>query len=104
MIIEMIRLLKESNHAVGHLKFSAQSGDEAVKISFPTMEEEGWEARLPRFTGEEIRVIVNARVEMPAQELRELFKQCLARCGGIFVEEGVSYFHPAQPNPTHRIG
>lgn len=103
IIIEMVRLLKEQNRAVGHLKFSAQTGEGTVKISFPTLEEDGWEQRLPMFEEQEIRLIVNARVEMPAQDLRELFKRCLSQCGVGYSEEGVNYFHPSQPDTTHRI-
>jgi hypothetical protein len=96
-------MLREQQLAVGHLKFSVQAGEETMKISFPTLEEEGWEERLPAFEADEVQLIVNARVEMPAQKLRELFQLCLSRCGAEFTEDGVNYFHPSQPNPTHRI-
>jgi Ni2+-binding GTPase involved in maturation of urease and hydrogenase len=103
LIREMLDSLREQKHAVGHLKFAVQEGDAMWKLSFPTLEEPGWDQSLPLLGVEELRVIVNARVEMPVNELYELFQRCLSECCAEFSVEGGAHFHPTQPNPTHRM-
>ncbi len=95
--------LRDQHASIGHLKFLVRTVVGETKLSFVTLEEEGWEQSLPEFPGEEISVVVNARVEMPAEALRGLFEHCLEMSGSTYEESGVSYFHPKQPNPTHRI-
>jgi Ni2+-binding GTPase involved in maturation of urease and hydrogenase len=92
---------------IGHLKFIlhgsgvwAEGG--AVKLSFPTLEELGWEERIPEIHGKEASLLVNARVEMPAAELTELVKTALSESGlDLEIGSGMA-FHPAEPKPTHR--
>jgi Ni2+-binding GTPase involved in maturation of urease and hydrogenase len=94
--------LRKQGIGVGHLKFLVQAGEFEVKISFPTLDEPGWEALLPAGLSGEVRLLVNARAEVSAENLRELFLVTLRQAGAVYGEEGVSYFHPKQPNPTHR--
>jgi Ni2+-binding GTPase involved in maturation of urease and hydrogenase len=95
--------LRSSRKAIGHLKFFIQAGDLETKLSFTTLEDPDWDSSLPALSGGKIRLLVNARVEMPAQDLRDLFRNELNKAGGVYLEGGVSYFHPRQPTPTHRI-
>ncbi len=100
--------LSSRKAAIGHLKFLVygfNSGAEegSFKISFTTLPEPGWETLIPDFPGHEIQLLVNARVEMPAEELRHLVEQSFTR-GGIIcrVNEGIA-FHPPQPKPAYRM-
>jgi Ni2+-binding GTPase involved in maturation of urease and hydrogenase len=95
--------LREKGAAVGHLKFLLQTEGFEDKFSFTSLEETDWEERLPQELAGAPRLLVNARVEMPAEDLRALFLGVLNACGSAYHESGVSFFHPAQPNPTHRI-
>lgn len=103
LISRLVTGIKERGAAIGHLKFLIQAGETEFKLSFATLEETGWEDRFPLILADEARVMVNARVEMPAEDLRELFRSGLIESDILFSEDGVSYFHPKQPNPTHRM-
>jgi len=94
--------------AIGHLKFlaygyNAGTEEDSIKISFTTLPETGWEKNIPEFPGNEIQLLVNARVEMPAEELRHLVLQSFSNSGINYqVNEGMA-FHPPQPKPAHRM-
>lgn len=102
LIAGTLEALRSRGAAIGHVKFLLQAGEFEQKISFPTLDEPGWEQKLPEALSGDVRLLVNARVEMPAEELRALFLGVLERSGVVYQEAGVSYFHPKQPNPTHR--
>jgi Ni2+-binding GTPase involved in maturation of urease and hydrogenase len=88
---------------VGHLKFILQSGNQGVKISFPALEEPGWESRVPEVPGGKASLLVNARVEMPAEELRGLLQKALEDSGLEYSIGSTQAFHPGFPKPTHRM-
>jgi Ni2+-binding GTPase involved in maturation of urease and hydrogenase len=94
--------LRQEKVAIGHLKFLIRSGEIEAKISFPTLEEPGWENNIPEYLSNPTRLLVNARVEMPAEALHRLFFDTLTHSGAVYEENGVSFFHPSQPNPMHR--
>ncbi len=94
---------------VGHVKFlvrSSRQGQE-IKISLPTLTEPDWQAHVPDIPGNQITLMVNARVETAAQSLRELIgnavRHTAAQTGAVARESDLSTFHPAFPTPTHRI-
>lgn len=95
--------VKARGAGVGHIKFILTTDVAVMKLSFPTLDEPGWEQRVPDGLGSRARLLVNARVEMDAQELHSLFLTVLEQAGVNFVEDKVDYFHPRQPVPTHRI-
>jgi hypothetical protein len=98
--------INEKNWAIGHLKFLAGDAAEEAKISFPTFNDAAWLDQLPALNGPEISLLVNARVEADATALRQLVQQAVAHIADAtnLSEINVACFHPAQPNPTHRIG
>ena len=102
LIAGTLEALRSRGTAIGHVKFLLQAGEFEQKISFPTLDDVGWEQKLPEVLSGEIRLLVNARVEMPAEELRGLFLGVLERSGVVYQENEISYFHPKQPKPTHR--
>lgn len=97
--------LRRRGAAIGHLKFLVQPPDAALpaKISFPTLEEDGWEASVPPVAGDNALLLVNARVEMPAGDLRQLLRDALADSGMEYSLRSEEVFHPAFPRPTHRM-
>jgi hypothetical protein len=88
---------------IGHLKLFLIDGVNGVKISIPTFEEPGSIERIPEITGTEVTLLVNARVEMPACELRDLLQQVVAASGVEYTVKREAAFHPKEPNPTHRL-
>ncbi|MBE0698894.1 MAG: hypothetical protein IH586_18410 [Anaerolineaceae bacterium] len=92
---------------IGHLKFilsgsGVMTEGSAMKISFPTLEEPGWEERIPEIHGTQAALLVNARVEMAAEALRTLVQSALVESGiNLQLDDGMA-FHPAEPKPTHR--
>ena len=103
VIQSVLDKVKARGAGVGHIKFILTMDDALVKLSFPTLDEPGWKKRVPDGSGSQARLLVNARVEMDAQELRSLFHTALEESGVNFVEGNVDFFHPRQPNPTHRF-
>ena len=102
IISTILDALKARGAAIGHLKYLLQAEGFEGKISFPTLDEPGWESILPVRLEGEVVLTVNARVEMPADELRSLFQESLRQANVEYREDGISYFHPKQPSPTYR--
>lgn len=102
-------LIDAQRASIGHVKFMVHGSDSAqdVKISLPTLAEPDWQERVPAMAGNQVTVMVNARVETSAEALRELIgraaQQAAAEAGATLRESNVSAFHPAFPAPTHRI-
>ena len=88
-----------SGAGIGHVKFIV-SGE---KISLPTLEEPGWLERVPDIPGDLAVVLVNARVEIPAQDLRAMLRGILDATGFPYSVKHEAAFHPGQPKPTHRM-
>ena len=104
LIEEFLADLQAQPAAIGHVKFLARSsGGGSCKLSFPTLEENGWQARIPDLPGAQLSLLVNARVEMDAGRLQTLFEELLRHSGLDYHLQGSQSFHPAQPNPTHRV-
>lgn len=104
LIEEFLAALQAHKAAIGHVKFLARSsGGGSCKLSFPTLPEPGWQARIPDLPGEQINLLINARVEMAADQLQSVFEDVLRRSGLDFTRENSQSFHPAQPKPTHRL-
>ena len=88
---------------IGHLKFIIQDGSSGIKLSITTLSEPDWEDNLPELYGSQVSLLVNARVEMPADELQFILQGALEGCGAIFTIRNSEAFHPAQPQPTYRM-
>ena len=104
LITEFLAALQSQTAAIGHVKFLARSsGGGSCKLSFTTLVETGWQARIPDLPGEQFSLLVNARVEVDAGQLQALFEGVLLRSGLDYTLENSQSFRPAQPNPTHRV-
>lgn len=104
----LLNELSSQKAAIGHIKFLAygynsSAKEDSIKISFTSLPEPGWENLIPEFPGTEIQLLVNARVEMPADKLQSIVEQSFADSGINFqVNEGMA-FHPPQPKPAYRM-
>jgi Ni2+-binding GTPase involved in maturation of urease and hydrogenase len=108
IITGVVEALHRKGAGIGHLKWIVQetlsdgAGAFGEKISIPAYEEPGWEMHIPAPAGDTVLLLINVRVEMPAEALRGLIHEQLAASGAkINVREEMA-FHPAQPKPTHR--
>ncbi|MGC9467441.1 MAG: GTP-binding protein [Anaerolineae bacterium] len=99
--------LRRRRLAVGHLKFFIQAGDVRAKVSFPTLQPEGWERQVPEVPGTQITLLVNARVEADAVVLHALVHEAAEAAvegrDADFAASDVAFFHPTFPAPTHRF-
>lgn len=103
LIQRMINNLQNSRVGIGHLKFLVESEDCEFKLSIPTIEEPGWRDSIPAFKSPQIRMLVNARVEMKQQDLVALLKESFQMDGVKVRINYIDAFHPKEPRPTHRI-
>jgi Ni2+-binding GTPase involved in maturation of urease and hydrogenase len=108
ILSEMLIALQLRGAPIGHLKFFLQGADGGQgKISFNTLPTLDWEAMLPVLLGPTLHLTINARVEMPALELRDLVQSALERgvqLPGIHIlSQSLDAFHPSAPQPTHRL-
>jgi G3E family GTPase len=108
-LIEAIREeIRSRKAAIGHLKFMVQGGGVQEKISITTISNGDRILDIPKIPGRHVSLLVNARVEIPAEELKGILDQALERVrneiNSSYFENGVSYFHPGFPSPKHRIG
>lgn len=99
--------LKEKGVGVGHLKFVMQSGETSAKFSFTGVEEFDWQEAVPVMPSHTIRILVNARAETSAAELRyyilHSLQQTQEKHDFSYKEANIDFFHPGEPKPTYRI-
>lgn len=107
LLREVLAGLSEKGYGVGHLKFVVSCGEVRTKISFTQILEPGWEAQLPDLSGDTLNLLVNARVEGSADELRRVIEQALSATEARFAiklrESEIAFFHPGVPQPVHRF-
>jgi len=103
----VLNALDDIQAPIGHLKLilCPESGGQS-KLSITTPVTSGWQADIPAFDGN-LKVLLNARVEMDADDLRDLIGHYLENATRntrvAFQVESLEAFHPGFPHPTHRI-
>ena len=107
-LIESISVeIRERNVAIGHLKFLVKGEDVQEKVSITAVPDQNSNLNIAFIPGDQISILINARVEMPADALQGLVERALDQVSATMnvdvQKNGVSYFHPGFPNPTHRI-
>lgn len=107
-IDSLLDSLKTHHAAIGHMKFLVFSNSNpAAKISVTAPPMSDWAAQLPQLEGDPIHLVVNARVEIEAQTLKQLINACfenaLQRHKGHLCIEYTDAFHPKFPQPTYRM-
>lgn len=110
-IIELIqqiqRELAKHNAVIGHVKFMITSSSENIKISIPTIEQKGWEDELRHHQGNEANVLINARVQMQPELLKQLVANAITAISQNpdiqIISKKIEVFKPDVPRPTYRI-
>ncbi|MDR3576101.1 MAG: GTP-binding protein [Anaerolineaceae bacterium] len=107
-LIEMIQNeLNRLNAPIGHVKFIIQGDGVESKVSITTLQVLDFQKNIPDFPGVHLELLINARVQIIAEELKDLIGRlmtlCCAEMGAEWQEIAVNYFHPAFPSPTHRL-
>lgn len=104
LLARLAGAIQSSGAGIGHVKFMVGDGSsERVKISLPTLEEPNWLERVPDLPGDVAVVLLNARVEIPAHDLREMLRDVLDATGFPYTVKHEAAFHPGPPKPTHRM-
>lgn len=103
-LANIVATLRTATPALAHLKFVISAIDGEAKVSITTADEgDGWRAALPPLAGETARLLINARVELPADRVARLMEAALAGVPGQVTTVASSAFHPAMPKPTLRL-
>jgi Ni2+-binding GTPase involved in maturation of urease and hydrogenase len=103
----IVAAVEQRDIPIGHLKILIQTDQEHAKVSFASLEDVTWREEIPPLTGTEVDMLINARLEVPASELRDLIAEAAdltTAATGVTIEASdVASFHPAMPTPTHRF-
>jgi Ni2+-binding GTPase involved in maturation of urease and hydrogenase len=103
LIQQILNQLAAQSAGIGHLKIIIQTDSGAEKISFPAIEQPGWEEMIPGSRDGKVRVLINARVEMSAEKLKQLIESAIASQVSQYSIGSTSAFHPQAPHPTYRL-
>ena len=122
MMEGVVAALRGGAGAVGHLKFLVRDHYRDAKVSITAADladggrpgQDAWQAQLPDLAGARVTLIVNARVEMDAGALERLLDRAVAEAVVALNRERAAApvlahtrsrtaFHPAYPEPVHRI-
>lgn len=103
----LLDLLAHNQVGIGHLKFILHRDGSPVKISFTGLPDTDWQSGIPSIPKGGVHILVNARVETNAEALHQHLLEALHKTQSehafTFTEEDVAFFHPGQPQPTHRM-
>ena len=98
MIKTLVRNLQEEDIPVGHLKFFLEWDGGDCKISFPTLQEAGWQAQLDGKSAAKVEMLINGRIQAAPAKLNRMIAAALdemAKQPGVFYErEENVYFRP----------
>jgi Ni2+-binding GTPase involved in maturation of urease and hydrogenase len=101
LLAVMLENLRKSGCPVAHVKFFVQAAENGVKLSFTTLDEQDWEQAIPQHLGAPLTVLINARVQMAAEDLRERMSQAIAStlsdAGVTYQTTGATAFAPRVP-------
>lgn len=102
------KAIRDRQAAIGHLKFSLDDGyGFEQKVSYTTVETEPARVKIPQTGANRLILTINARVEMPAAELKALVQSIMNEHASRYTASlqflGMDSFHPAAPRPTHRF-
>ena len=102
LLAAMLENLRESGGPVAHVKFFIQGTGTGVKLSFTTLDEQDWEQAIPQHLSAPLTVLVNARIQMAADELRALMadalRATLTDAGVSFQSTGATAYAPQVPS------
>jgi Ni2+-binding GTPase involved in maturation of urease and hydrogenase len=92
---------------IGHVKFLISDRSSHIKLSFTGLESYNWSDQLAPLSGNMISILVNARAETGADQLRRIVDDAAQTAAQTFAaawhQQHLEYFHPAFPRPSFRI-
>jgi G3E family GTPase len=92
--------------AIGHLKFYIEANESVQKVSFTTMSTSA-NVRLNPVTANNIKLLINARVESTPEMLQSIIQSSVDQISKRFPCKiqlhRESFFSPSFPKPTHRL-
>ena len=102
LIATILADLRQVAYPVAHLKFFIRDAHRGIKLSFTTLDEgTAWESDLPERLCAPVTVLINARVQMAAEDLRALIaaalQKTLADAGVPYRSTGATAFAPRVP-------
>ena len=101
LLEEFTGALRHERWPVGHLKCVIENATGPVKISITACDDTAWRDAVPELAGTGATLILNARVQTGAEQLRKLAHDAVRSVNGA--ETQAEAFHPGFPRPTHRL-
>ena len=101
----MAKAIKKEKLRVGHIKVIAENGKQYA-VGNITGDASTLQLRGTAGTSDNVKLIINARVETTPEHLDEIVRQVLVDAiDGQYNDEVLAwrYLQPGRPNPTHRI-
>ncbi len=99
--------LERRRWSTGHLKLLLQSADGPVKLSITALGDPDWRAQLPAQLEDRQEILLNARVETSATDLRQIVNDALEKlraAGRVeYTTAAIDSFHPGFPHPQYRL-
>lgn len=105
IMIGIARAVKKEKLRVGHIKVIAENGKQYA-VGNITGDVSTLQLRGAAGTSDNVKLIINARVETSPEHLDELIRRVLVESiNGQFADEVLAwrYLQPGRPNPTHRM-
>ena len=100
----IITALRKATPAIAHLKFVISGIDGEAKISVTSADTgDSWRTGLPPLVGNTARLLINARVELPAETVERVIAASFAGVEADIRVVMSNAFHPAMPSPTLRL-
>jgi hypothetical protein len=100
----LAKAVKKEKLRVGHIKVIAENGSQYAVGNITG--DASLQLRGTAGSGENLKLIVNARVETTPEHLNELVKDALAAAIDEQYDNEIlawRFLQPGRPNPTHRI-
>jgi hypothetical protein len=107
LISKILQVVERNNAPIGHLKFLVKGDGQEIKVSISAIRDDRWKEQVPPLTGKRFAILMNARVEMASDRLKDEIQEGLRElvrdsAGLEILVTQTDCFHPRFPNPTHR--
>jgi Ni2+-binding GTPase involved in maturation of urease and hydrogenase len=92
------KAIQQKNIPVGHLKFHITDGAQELKLSLVALSGQDWQAGMPGFSGETLRILVNGRIQAAPAYINRLVGDALetAAAQGVrsYERAETAYYRP----------
>jgi len=109
-IESVMKALLNGSFTPAHVKFFVETGQANAKISFSgldSIEDGQMRSQLAGIDGKKVDIVINARLEGPMENLRQLVYDAASQCSTAyqwsFEGDEPEIFHPGKPKPQYRI-